>query len=136
MNVNPYVNFNGQCEEAMKFYEKLMGGKIEAMMSFKGSPMESQVPAERRDKIMHARMKVGDTLLMASDAPPDRYEPPKGFMVTIQLKDPKEADRVFKGLSEKGNVQMPIQETFWAARFGMVTDRFGVPWMVNCDKPA
>jgi PhnB protein len=135
MNINPYVNFNGQCEEALKFYEKLMGAKIEAMMSFEGSPMESQVPPERRKKIMHARMKVGDSLLMASDAPPDRYEAPKGSMVTIQLKDSQEAERVFKGLADKGNVTMPIQETFWAARFGMVTDRFGVPWMINCDKP-
>jgi len=84
---------------------------------------------------MHARMSVGDKMLMASYAPPDRYEAMKGIMVTLGI-DPGEAERIFHALSEKGTVQMPIQETFWAARFGMLVDQFATPWMVNCEKPA
>ena len=85
---------------------------------------------------MHARMTVGDKMLMASDAPPDRYEAMKGIMVTLGIDEPGEAERIFHALSENGTVQMPIQETFWARRFGMLVDQFGTPWMVNCEKAA
>ena len=85
---------------------------------------------------MHARLSVGDNVLMGSDAPPDRYEPMKGFTVTLGIDDPHDAERVFHALSENGTVQMPIQETFWAVRFGMLVDRFGTPWMINCEKSA
>ena len=132
MQLNPNLMFNGQCEAAFKFYEKVLGGKIEAMMRFEGSPMAAQTPPERRNKIMHARMTVGDKILMGTDAPPDRYEPMKGFSVTISVDDPDQAERIFRALSENGTVQMPIQKTFWAARFGMLVDQFGTPWMVNC----
>ena len=136
MNLNPYLNFNGTCEAAFKFYEKVLGGKIEAMMTYGGSPMADQTQPEWRNKIMHARMTVGDKMLMASDAPPDRYEAMKGIMVTLGIDEPGEAERIFHALSENGTVQMPIQETFWAARFGMLVDKFGTPWMVNCEKAA
>jgi PhnB protein len=136
MQLNPYLYFNGQCEAAFKFYERCLGGKIEAMMTHAGTPMEKQTPAEWRDKIMHARMTVGDGVLMASDAPPEHYKEPNGFSVSIQIKDPAEAERTFHALAENGKVQMPIQETFWAARFGMLTDQFGIPWMINCEKAA
>jgi PhnB protein len=135
MQLNPYLMFNGQCEAAFRFYEKALGGKIEAMMRFEGSPMAEQTPPERRNKIMHARMTVGDKMLMGTDAPPDRYEPMKGFSVTISVDDPDQAERIFRALSENGTVQMPIQKTFWAARFGMLVDQFGTPWMVNCEQP-
>ncbi|MFN2514191.1 MAG: VOC family protein, partial [Pyrinomonadaceae bacterium] len=79
---------------------------------------------------------VGETALLGADAPPDRYETPRGFSVTIQINDPAEADRVFHALAENGTVQMPIQQTFWAALFGMCVDRFGIPWMVNCGQAA
>jgi PhnB protein len=134
MQLNPYLMFNGQCEAAFRFYEKALGGKIEAMMRFEGSPMAEQTPPERRNKIMHARMTVGDKMLMGTDAP-DRYEPMKGFSVTISVDDPDQAERIFRALSENGTVQMPIQKTFWAARFGMLVDQFGTPWMVNCEQP-
>ena len=134
MQLNPYLTFNGQCEAAFKFYEKVFGGKIEAMMTFGSSPMAEQTPPEWRNKIMHARMTVGDQVLMASDAPPDRHEAMKGIMVTLGIDDPKEAERIFRALADKGTVQMPIQETFWAARFGMLTDQFGTPWMINCEQ--
>jgi PhnB protein len=134
MQLNPYLHFNGQCEAAFKFYEQALDGKIGAMMTHDGSPMADQVPQEWLQKIMHARMTVGDVLLMGSDSPPGRYEAPKGFTVSIGIDKPAEADRVFHALAEGGTVTMPIQETFWAQRFGMVTDRFGIPWMVNCEK--
>jgi PhnB protein len=135
MQLNPYLQFNGDCEAAFKFYEQSLGGKIIAMMTAEGTPMADQVPKDRLHKIMHARLTVGDTVLMGSDAPPDRYEAPKGFSVTLNTDKPAEAERVFHALAEKGTVQMPIAETFWAQRFGMLVDRFGVPWMINCEKP-
>jgi PhnB protein len=133
MQLSPYLLFNGQCEAAFKFYAECLGGKIEAMMTHAGTPAEQQVPAEWRDKILHARLTVGDNVLMASDAPPGRYEQPKGFSVSIQINDRAEAERIFNALSENGTVQMPFEQTFWAAGFGMCVDRFGIPWMVNCD---
>ena len=136
MQLNPYLTFNGQCEAAFKFYEKVLGGKIEAMMTFGGSPMEDRAPAEWRDKIMHARLTAGVNVLMGSDAPPDRYEPMKGITVSIGVDDPAEAERIFHALAEGATVQMPIQQTFWATRFGMLTDRFGTPWMINCEQRA
>jgi PhnB protein len=100
-----------------------------------GTPAENHVPAEWRDKIMHARLTAGGDVLMGSDAPPDRYEQPKGFSVTLQMQDPAEAERIFRELAENGTVRMPLQETFWAVRFGMLVDRFGIPWMINCERP-
>jgi PhnB protein len=134
MQLNPYLTFDGQCEAALKFYAKVLGGKIEAMMTFASSPMAEQTSPEMRNKIMHGRIAIGDKMLMASDAPPDRHEAMKGFSVTISLDDPDEAERIFHALSEKGTVQMPIQKTFWAARFGMLVDQFGTPWMINCEQ--
>ena len=136
MQLNPYLTFNGQCETAFKFYEQCLGGKIAFMIKHKGSPIENQVPAEWGDKILHARLTIGDEVLMGSDAPPDRFEKPKGFSVALQIKDPAEAERVFNALATGGVVQMPIQQTFWATRFGMVADQFGIPWMINCEKTA
>jgi PhnB protein len=91
------------------------------------------VPPEWRAKILHASMEIGGTVLMASDAPPDRYEQPKGYSVSLTLKDTGEAERIFHALAEGGSVRMPIQQTFWAARFGMLVDKFAIPWMINCD---
>lgn len=136
MKLNPYLTFTGSCEEAFRFYEKVLGGKIEAMMTAVGTPMEKQVPPEWRNKIMHARMTVGGTVLMGSDAPPDRAEPMKGVAICLNLDETAEAERVFHALSEQASITMPIQETFWAQRFGMLTDQFGTPWMINCEKRA
>ena len=134
MQLNAYLLYNGDCEAAFKFYEKCLGGKIEALLVYTGTPSEQQVPAGWRNKILHARMTVGDAVLMASDAPPGRYEQPKGFAVSLQVKDPAQAERFFKALSEGGKVHMPMEQTFFAARFGMLVDQFGIPWMVNCEK--
>jgi PhnB protein len=133
MDVNPYLNFNGNCEEAFRFYEKHLGGKIESIHTFAGSPMENQLPPEARNKVMHIRMTVGKTVLMGSDAPGGRYQSPQGFSVSLNLTDAAEADRVYEALSANGKVLMEIQQTFWAKRFAMFTDQFGVPWMINCE---
>lgn len=136
MQLNPYLFFKGECEAAFKFYAKLLGGKIEAMLTHEGTPAADHVPAEWRKKVMHARLTIGDKVLMGSDPPPDRFNPPQGFSVTLSVEDPAEAERIFNGLAEKGTVRMPMEETFFAARFGMVVDRFGIPWMINCEKRA
>ena len=134
MQLNPYLSFDGRCEAAFKFYEKVLGGKIVAMMTFGETPMKDQMPAEWHGKIAHARLTVGDAVLMGGDPPPQHYQPPKGITVTLGTVDPAEAERVFEALSEGGMVTMPIAETFWARRFGMLTDRFGIPWMINCER--
>ena len=136
MQLNPYLSFNGQCEAAFKFYEQCLGGKIEMMMTYGETPMAQQTPPELRNKIAHARLTVGDKVLMGSDAPPERYEEMKGFSVSLSVDDPAEAERIFNALVANGTVRMPLQQTFWAVRFGMLVDQFGVPWMVNCEQAA
>jgi PhnB protein len=133
MQLNPYLFFNGNCADAFKFYEKCLGGKIVTMMTHEGTPAAEQVPANWREKIIHARLTVGDQVLMGSDAPPDRYAPMKGFGVSLAVDSPADAERIFKALSEKGAVGMPMQQTFFAVRFGMVVDQFGTPWMITCE---
>ena len=134
MQVNPYLNFNGQCETAFKFYEQSLGGKIVAMMAHAGTPVEAQTPAGWHDKILHACISVGETMIMGSDAPPEHYEKPQGFSVSLTVADAAEAERIYGLLAEGGKVCMPMEETFWAVRFGMCTDRFGTPWIVSCNK--
>ena len=95
--------------------------------------MAKDTPPERHNKILHARLVVGDNVSMGSDAPPERYEKPQGFSVTLGVDTPAEAERIFKALSEKGTLHMPLQETFWAVRFGMLVDQFDIPWMINCE---
>ncbi len=133
MQLNTYLAFKGQCEMAFKFYEQRLGAKIQFMMTHADAPGDQPVSPEWRNKIMHATLALGDTILMGMDAPPQRYEQPQGFFVSLQTKDPAEAERLFNALAENGNVRMPLQQTFWAARFGMLVDQFGIPWMVNCD---
>ena len=136
MKLNPYLTFNGQCESALKFYEKCLGGKILMMMTYGDSPMAKQMPPDWGKKIIHATFALADQTLGAADAFPGSYQKPQGFSVTLNIDTAAEADRIFKMLAEKGTVQMPVQETFWALRFGMFVDQFGTPWMINCGKPA
>ena len=136
MKLNPYLTFDGTCQEAFKFYETVLGGKILAMMTHADMPSDQPSPPERRDLIVHARMAIGDTLLMGSDAPAGRLQKMQGFSVTLGIDDPAEAERIYNGLAGGGTVQMPLAETFWAKKFGMLTDRFGTPWMINCEKAA
>jgi PhnB protein len=136
MALNPYLYFDGQCEEAFRFYEKCLGGKITFMMAWKDSPMPDQAPPGWGTKILHAGLASGDSVLEGCDAMPGQYKKPESFCVMLRPKEASEADRIFKALAEGGTVQIPIAETFWALRFGQVVDRFGVPWLVNCEKPA
>jgi len=133
MYVNPYVNFNGDCATAFRFYEECLGGTVEAMITFGETEGGDQMPPDMKDLVMHARMKVGDSVLMGSDAPQPRYTKPQGAYISLQVDDPAEAERIFHALEEGGTVEMPIQQTFWAERFGMLVDRFGIPWMINCE---
>ncbi|HYZ21935.1 MAG TPA: VOC family protein [Rhodopila sp.] len=133
-----YLSFDGQCEAAFKHYEKVLRGRILMMMRHADAPPGTGVPQtpETAERIMHARLKVGDRLLMGGDAPPQYASTPQGFCVSIQVDDPAEAERIFGELAEGGVIRMPIGETFWARRFGMLVDKFGTPWMVNCEKVA
>ena len=134
MQINAYLNFNGQCEAAFKFYEQALGGKILMMSRFSDSPMGQQMSAEMRSKILHARIRIGDTVVMGSDPPPDRHSPQKGFALSLGVNTAAEAEKIFRALSENGQVGMKMEKTFFAERFGMLTDRFGVPWMIVCEK--
>lgn len=136
MQLTPYLGFNGQCQEAFKFYEKCLGGKITAMFTFDSTPAASHVPAEFQGQIMHARLDLDGQWLMGSDYPGPDFEPARGFHVSINVDTPEEAERIYKELSEGGKIEMPLEETFWAVRFGMFVDRFGTPWMINCEKTA
>jgi PhnB protein len=135
MQLNPYLTFNGNCEEAFTAYAKILGGKIDAMMPFEGTPSEGYVPGAWKKKIMHACLSLGDNKLMASDGPSASSEKMQGMSVALHATEPAEAERLFNALSEGGTVIMPLEETFWARKFGMLVDRFGTPWMINCSKP-
>lgn len=132
MQVNPYVNFDGNCEAAFRFYAESLGGKIDAMVPHAGTPAAEHMPAEWGPKILHASMSVGGTVLMGADAPPGHYGKPHGFAVSLQTETPEEAERAYQALSKGGTVQMPLAQTFFATRFGMLIDQFHVPWMINC----
>ncbi len=134
MNLNTYLAFNGNCGEAFKFYEKCLGGKAE-LMKYGDSPMASQTPPDQQGRIMHARLQVGDQILMGADSPPQMgFNGNHGFTVSVTVTDSAEAERIFKALSEGGQVHMPLSKTFWSPAFGMFLDRFGIPWMVNCEQ--
>ena len=134
MQINPYLTFNGNCKEAFEFYAQVLGGKINAMLPHAGTPAEGSVPAEWGEKIMHAHMSIGSTVLMASDAPPQHYPgAPRGFSINIAVEKVEDAERMFQQLSEGGKVHMPLAKTFWAERFGMLVDKFDIPWMINCE---
>jgi PhnB protein len=134
MKIENYIFFSGNCAQAIKFYAQALGGKIDAMMTYGESPAGEHHPPEWGDKVIHARLTVGDAVLMASDGPPDHKDSKHGFAVTLQVDTVAEADRLFNVLVEGGTVTMPIGETFFSKRFGMLTDRFGTPWMINCSQ--
>ena len=135
MELSPYLNFNGNCTEAFKFYEKTLGGKIEMLMTHGDSPMKDQVSPDWRDKVMHVRLSVGPFALMGSDVPPKTFAPAQGTMVSLMVDEVARGERIFSQLSAGGTVQMPFQKTFWSPGFGMAVDRFGTPWMVNTTSP-
>lgn len=135
MQLNPYLTFDGQCEAAFRFYAQCLGGEIAALSTFGETPACDHVPPEFHDKIMHARLLLGDQVLMGSDTTPAHpYEGIKGCAIALNVATTAEAERIFHALAAAGTVQMPLGETFWATRFGMLVDRFGVSWMINCEQ--
>jgi PhnB protein len=134
MQVNPYLFYNGNCEEALNYYQKALGAQIEAKMPYGDGPAEMPIPADWKTKIMHARITIDGEVLMASDATPGDYKAPQGFSVALAVEDPAEAERRFKALAEGGTVRMPFGQTFFSNGFGMCVDKFGIPWMVNSPK--
>ncbi|HET7060739.1 MAG TPA: VOC family protein [Nitrosospira sp.] len=134
MQISPYLSFNGQCEAAFRFYEQRVGGKIVAMLTYGNSPAAEQCAADMHGKIMHARLILDGQTLMGSDSPHGRYEETRGMSVALGIDNPEKAEWIFSALAENGTIQMPIQETFWAHRFGMLVDQFGIPWMINCER--
>jgi len=134
MQLYPHLMFNGHCQAAFQLYERCLGGKITLLMMYGDSPMREQTPLAQHDWIVHATFQVGDQMFSGSDSTPGRYRPPQGFAIQLNLSDATEAERIFHELAEEGQIRMPLQETFWARRFGLAVDRFGIPWMVNCEK--
>jgi PhnB protein len=135
MQTATHLHFKGTCREAFSFYAETFGGRIVFSMTYGEAPGAGQAPPEARDRIIHARLELGTEFLLGCDVIGDHYQPPQGFNVMAAVDAPAEAERVFNILAAGGSVTMPCQETFWAQRFGMCTDRFGIPWMVNCAKP-
>ena len=134
MRIEPYLFFDGRCEEAVEFYKKALGAKVEMLMRFKESPdppPPGMVPPNFDDKIMHTSFRIGDTVVMASDGCTDGKTNFKGFSLSLAVAKEADADRYFNALADGGEVQMPLGKTFWSPRFGMLTDRFGVGWMIN-----
>jgi PhnB protein len=133
MFVQPYLFFDGRCEEALEFYRSKLGAKVEMLMRFKESPEPPPpgcLPEGSDDKVMHASFRIGDTAVMAADGMASGGPSFKGFSLSITVANEREADRVFEALGDGGEVQMPLARTFFSPRFGMVADRFGVSWMV------
>lgn len=133
MKAYPYLIFNGNCREAFQHYAGALRGTVAALFTHADMPGGEEVPADQRNLILHARLEAGEVVLMGSDSPPERYAPPQGVYVSLHPETVPEAERLYQALSERGEIIMPIGETFWAARFAMFKDRFGIPWMINCE---
>jgi len=134
IGVKPYIAFNGNCEEAVNFYKECMGGEILYIGRYGDSPMKGKGPD---NAVMHCSLKIGDTVIMACDNMSDEHKitPGNNISLAVGSGDIAQAESIFDKMSADGNVTMPIQETFWAERFGMLTDKFGINWMFNVDKP-
>lgn len=136
MVVQPYLYFYGRCDEALAFYEQALGAQVTFKMRNKDAPAEYAAQGDAGERIMHASFKVGQTTLMATDGMPGDAPTPaySGFSISVSLDSVSKGERIFNALAQGGEVRFPWQPTFWAKGFGMVTDQFGVPWMVNVEK--
>ena len=135
MNLAPHLNFGGNCKEAFRFYEQYVGGRITAMMTQADMPAAGRPPGIDLDAVAHARMTIGDAELIGNDVPADRFQPMRSVYLYLTVDTPEEAERICAVLSEAGEVYMPLAETFFAARFAMLRDRFGVSWTLICQRP-
>ncbi|MFZ4876698.1 VOC family protein [Janthinobacterium sp. Mn2066] len=136
MRIEPYLQFNGNCAQALEYYRQHLQGENLCLMPFRGSPGQDQVQQDWYDKIMHGSLQLGATTLMGSDGGcrEDGAKEMSGCSVCLSVDQPDQAERAFAALAHDGNIHMPLQETFWAHRFGMLKDQFGVAWMINCLK--
>src|SRR5882724_895037 len=130
MQVQPYLFFDGRCEEAIEFYRRAIGAEVTMLMRFKDAPEPGMSPPDAGDKVMHSSLRIGDTMVLASDGRCGGKPSFQGFSLSLTAADDAEADRLFGALADGGQVQMPLGKTFFSSRFGMVADRFGVGWMV------
>jgi PhnB protein len=135
MKLYTYLNYGGNCEQAFRFYEKHLGGKITMMMTHGQMPNPAEVPANWKNAILHARMHIGETELMGADIPPDRFQPMRSAYLSLIFGSTEEAERVYALLCDGGEIFMPIQETFFAFRFAMLRDQFGTSWMLLHERP-
>jgi len=136
MLINPYLTFNGNCEAAFAHYAEVFKTPVKMLMRFKEMPGEQKIPEGWENKIMHASIEMDGARLMGSDRADAHYQKPQGMVVSVNVATPEEAERIFGELAEGGEITMPIAETFWAHRFGMLTDAYGIPFMINCEKHA
>ena len=138
MKLSPHISlaFNGQCEAAFRLYEQCLKGTLSYMLTWGESPMAGGAPPDWNSKIAHATLQIGAFCIAGSDVLPDQYEKPRGFQILLNMDDTAAAERIFEALADDATITMPLQETFWAARFGVLVDRFGIPWSVNCEKAA
>jgi PhnB protein len=130
MQVHAYLVFDGNCRQAFAFYRSALGAEVEMLQTVAGSPAEAQSPKDFHDKILHGRLRIGETLVMGADAPGGRYEKPQGINMVLSTDTAADADKYFTALSEGGQVRMPVADTFFAERFGVVADKFGIAWMI------
>jgi PhnB protein len=135
MKLHTYLNYGGNCAEAFRFYEEHLGGKINFMMTFAQMPDPKQIPPGMENGVLHVAMNLGETMIMASDVPPERFQPMRSVYLSLGVDSDEEAERVYKLLAEGGEIFMPIQETFFATRFAMLRDRFSTSWMVVHNRP-
>ena len=136
MKLHTYLNYGGNCEQAFRFYEQHLGGKITMMMTHGQQPNPNDVPPNWKNAILHARINIGETELMGADVPPERFQPMRSVYLSLTVSSIDEAERIYALLSDGGQIFMPMQETFFAFRFGMLRDRFGTSWMILHERPA
>ena len=135
MKLNTYLNFGGNCAEAFRFYEQHLGAKIDMMMKFSDMPGPAKAPPGMQDGVLHARITIGDTVIMASDVPHDRFQPMRSVYLSLAVGSDADAEQIFALLADGGEVFMPVQETFFATRFAQLRDKFGTLWMIIHEKP-
>lgn len=131
MRIGVHLHFTGQCQEAFEFYKNLLGGSME-VFTYRESPASQHIPADWQDKVVHASLATNNLEIAGADILPEQYETPKGFQLLLQMEDEQVTKGIFESLAEGGEITMPIQKTFWSPCYGMLTDRFGIPWEINC----
>jgi PhnB protein len=135
MKLHTYLNYGGNCEQAFRFYEQHLGGQITMMMTHGQQPGASGVPPEWKNAILHARINLGETVLLGADIPPDRFQPMRSAYLSLTVSSIEEAERIYALLSDGGQIFMPMEETFFAFRFAMLRDKFGTSWMIVHERP-